>query len=274
MSNWGDAMAIPDYLRDTPQFRPRRVKREWRYEWQGILITFLFEIFAVPLVLYLWRRFIFFYLVLMFGANVPARATSIWTRHGGFHGQTVLHVAAYEYSDAGAIVKGEVDITRQEFEAMALAGVPAGAPEHPAAGPTAPLAIRTFGSPSWKLGFAESNFTTGPIVSNLVPAGFITLWVLGATLGLLRSVFHPTRRRLYRNGVPASGTITAKLRRRRFAYLRYRFSGPDGRDHELTHSVTSHAYNEAKVGGSVTVLHFEGKAKPSVIYEYGGYRCV
>ena len=55
--------------------------------------------------------------------------------------------------------------------------------------------------------------------------------------------------------------------------LDFVFRGDDKQQHQGTAKVAEQAWEQARKGESVTVLHLEGRSQPSLIYEYGPYRC-
>jgi hypothetical protein len=84
-------------------------------------------------------------------------------------------------------------------------------------------------------------------------------------------------RRLIRVGIVAPGVITHKRlveRKTPMLYLGYRFATPDGREHQAEQRIWSLDWDRARQGQTVTVLHWPGRERPSVIYEFARYQCV
>lgn len=81
---------------------------------------------------------------------------------------------------------------------------------------------------------------------------------------------------LYREGLATPGTIIVVEPPRgdgKVGSVTYAFTQPGGESCEAKQKVSMQEFAAIRVGQSVTVLHLDGQAKPSVIYEYGGYRC-
>jgi len=85
-------------------------------------------------------------------------------------------------------------------------------------------------------------------------------------------------RRLYRTGQVGFGAITHKgttTGKNRSNYVEYDFFTATGQPgHGKTQVYNQKAFDAAQVRQNVIVLHPAGKVKPSVLYEFGGYRCV
>jgi hypothetical protein len=84
-------------------------------------------------------------------------------------------------------------------------------------------------------------------------------------------------RSLYRYGRPVPGLITAKRKEQGSVpfslVLDFVFLTPDNQQHQGTVKVAEKAWEQARKGESITVLHPEWRTEPSVIYQYGPYRC-
>lgn len=84
-------------------------------------------------------------------------------------------------------------------------------------------------------------------------------------------------RRLYRNGRVGFGVVRDKREKSGKSttyYIKYEFRTEDGLHDVRENTVEAAEYHRATIGENVVVLHRDGKTKPSVLYEYGGYTCV
>ncbi len=213
-------------------------------------------------------------LLVMFGTDYPAQVTH--TRYYTSSGKksTVQHFeVSYKYSVGGEVRSKSADVDEATF--TRVGGTRKPAVEQPAYGT---VTVRGIGVPP--LYYDTLQEKSG---SFLFAWLFMILW---ATIwnGVMCAFWYglyiqPWRmRRLYRNGNIGFGVITEKYLgtgKSRTAYFKYKFFTETGLAGEGKMTVPDRkAYEAAKVGENVIVLHRDGKTKPSVIYEYGAYRCV
>lgn len=183
---------------------------------------------------------------------------------------------------------GFVEITEDDAASLTAAGVPVvgkywsiadrRSPEPtPSAAVPATLATYSLG-PFETIRFASESSASQVRGSLLIPAWFVLIG-LGVSSYLCLNHGWPTQRprstrQLYRRGSAAQGRVESKAVRKNRPTIHYAFHLPDGTRREASHEVSLLNYDKVQVGQSVTVLHFEGKSKPSVVYEFGGFKCV
>jgi hypothetical protein len=198
------------------------------------------------------------------GTDHVGSATKIWTTHGS-KGSTHFNVA-YTYPLAGAVRSGRSSVSYPEYKRLSSLRVP-GAPVT-----VRVLIVRRY---HYEAVYQGRGQAIGDIA---LFAFFVSLWGVAQAVHAYSAFIEPRRkRRLYEWGVPEPGLITGKRAtggKSPSYYLQYEFAGPDGEVQSAEDTITWEAYQGATVGAAVTVLHFEGKMKPSVVYEYGGYRVV
>ncbi|MCX5663025.1 MAG: hypothetical protein NTW19_25355 [Planctomycetota bacterium] len=211
---------------------------------------------------------------MLFAPVVPAQAVGVWST-ASKGGRT--HYAAFDYVVDGQTLHDKSDISPAEFQGLAAAGLPVGQAVQPVPnGLSAPMQVRTLG-----LGSLRSTKAVSSSRNGWGQVGFLALWATFwnsvMCVFAYKMYVEPWRRgRLYRVGLPAPGVIEAKHvhRGKSVSYsVEYMFVALDGREIKAKHEVAQWAYDRAEPGQAVTVLHFEGKTKPSVVYEYGGRRC-
>lgn len=213
----------------------------------------------------------------LMGSDVPGRAISVSKIDHLRHGPSFR--ASYKWELDGLTLRGETTIKPEEFDALIAAGVRdrsrsrSQSPFFPSS-TTAPLALRTLRIGPWRMTDAASWFP-----SDRPSIAFMILLPLLLASPMLVGVGCSGREtwrtwQLYRWGRATRGVIARKRddRATRF-WIDYAITTPDGHQHKATQRVDMLLFQQIREGEEVTVLHPEGKSKPSVVYEYGGYRC-
>ncbi|MCX5663022.1 MAG: hypothetical protein NTW19_25340 [Planctomycetota bacterium] len=210
--------------------------------------------------------------VALLGEEMAACATAIW--RPDVSGGEAQPMAAFVYHVDRVAWVGRTRITPAEFDALAAAGVPRGRPIADAPpGPTSTLMLRILDVGPILRVKASSVARVSPGVLTL-DAAIALAW-----LALVAAMFHAGALRpwrlawLHRHGVASSGTLKACRISRGWARLEYTFRGPDGAEQHGVQRVAARECAAVREGQAVVVLHPAGKATPSVIYEYGGFRC-
>jgi hypothetical protein len=205
----------------------------------------------------------------LFGVDQPGTPTRTWTVSAGRSGST--YHAAFVYTRGGVTYSDECEMTPEEY---AFIGSP------PRRG--ASVTVRVVEVKSLRYARLRDTSTTlfDQIESDVLLATFfggfgaLAVWLFFFSVCRTKRV----RLRLYRWGVPEPGVVkgTRRWSGRSITsyYLDYEFVDADGVSRSASHEVDGQAYSAAAAGQSVTVLHLKGRAKPSVVYEYGGYRVV
>jgi len=198
----------------------------------------------------------------IFGTTQAAPVTMLdtYTSKGKTYYRTT-----YRYSVSGNAQTKESDISADEHARLS---------NLPEASRTIPVRVLAVGS--WR--YAEVCIGSAGILKQLGLVTLITVfWNCILSVFLWIAYVAPWRRRqLYRWGVPAPGVVTGiRISRGKSTtyYVEYRFITLEGAAHTGSHQVRKTDFDQAQPGMEVTVLHQEGRGKPSVVYEYGGY-CV
>jgi len=252
---------------------PRRVRRRHWYNGVGVWFT---RLFILPHILVgaglalaipgraIWR---------VAGTDIDGVATQISIHHSSKGGTS--YSMTYNYRWNGIVRSASRSINSTQFSRLQGGNriVKNQADIH------VPVRVRTAGI--GRFVYAE------PILEGDNEAGnFFLMFFMAAFWNGITWIFgylfwiSPWRiHRLYKKGTPALGTITDKTTTRggkgsTYYNLLYEFETPATGKAKGKQTVSFAQWDQAHIGDEVTVLHWEGKAKPSVIYEYGPYICL
>jgi hypothetical protein len=260
---------IPPALSD----RPRRIKRK---NWSGMIGLWVLRLFLLPHTLVglgAAGAAIAFPFFILIGTNHTAQITDTRYYTSTSKGKTTEHFElTYAYDLHGLHRTGTHNVEEAYFNQ--LGGSRSESLEKPHYGTAT---VRGLGTPPLyydQLIEPTDNlwFNWGGILL------FASFWNGILSVFLYSAYFQPWRvRRLYRNGQVGFGVITEKFRttgKNRTNYLKYEFFTEDQQKGTGKMPVADQsAYDAAFVGQNVIVLHKAGKAKPSILYDCGGYIC-
>lgn len=213
----------------------------------------------------------------LLGRDLDARVTAIRATQDG-RGRPEFF-AKYVLEDGARRRTGEVKVKSAEFDALKAQGAPEMRmgildPINSIEGPPVRMTLRILDAGSWQWVDKASNFMTDwRAIGLCIGLDLWMFWLIGGHFG--RHLHSWWRcRSLYRLGIATRGVVVCKRHSRatRF-WIDYAFTTPDGHQHKATQRVDMLLFQQVREGEEVTVLHFEGKPKPSVVYEYGGFRC-
>ncbi|MCX5663023.1 MAG: hypothetical protein NTW19_25345 [Planctomycetota bacterium] len=210
------------------------------------------------------------------GTNVTARAIAVKAHPKTRLGLT--YSVDYEFDLDGVQSRGNTYISHPEVARLRNEGLgPDASNGQPAGRGQVTIQMRTWNLGPFRWNMSSSEFA-GDSAYIAMPAGCSVMFVPAGFGGFFGLVYYWLRlRRLFKMGLPARGVVISKKKSfngRITTYdIKYAFQTPDGERHEGVEGVSRCAFDEVNEGQTVTVLHFEGKSKPSVIYEYGGFKC-
>ncbi len=255
--------------------RPRRVVRS---SWSAVAGIWVLRLFLLP------------HTLVGMGALGAAIGFPIWANFGHDHhakvtqtryytsttkGNTRDHYeVTYSYQVEGRTRKGSADVEESTFRA--LGGTVTEQLESPkygtvivrSLGSAPPLyydAVIETGQPLWQKGLGITFFALfwNGIMSIFLYAAYYVPW---------------RTRRLYRNGQVGFGVITNKYTKSGKStsyYIEYDFFTATGQPgHGKTQVNDRKSFDAAYIRQNVIVLHADGRVKPSVVYDFGGYKCV
>lgn len=210
-----------------------------------------------------------------FGRDHRAKVTQTRSYSTSSKGKTNQHhEITYSYQLNGRERTGKEDVEESTF--LAVGGTTSMPLEAPRYGTITVRGIG-FGPPMYYDAVIEPGQSLWPKWFGIT--FFALFWNGILSVFLYAAYYVPWRtRRLYRRGQVGFGVITNKYTttgKNRSHYIEYDFFTATGQPgHGKTQVADRTSFDAANLRQNVIVLHADGKTRPSVLYEFGGYKCV